>query len=281
MADYRELNRANWDERAPAHAASPGYGVQRFVDDPDHLSGVVRFDLPRLGDVRGQRGIHLQCHIGTDTVSLVRLGAVMTGLDFSGPALAEAAELARRTGSALDLHQADVYDAVEVAGAGVFDFVFTGIGALCWLPDIRRWAGVVAGLLRPGGRLFLRDGHPMLWALAEPTGDGRVVVEFPYFERPEPLVWDDAGTYVETDVVLSSTVTHEWNHGLGEIVTALLAEGFELTALEEHDSAPWDALPGMMVQDEHGEFRLRDRPERLACTYTLQAVLLTRPSSVP
>jgi SAM-dependent methyltransferase len=273
MADYRELNRANWDERAPAHAASPGYDVQRFVDDPDHLSGVVRFDLPRLGDVRGLRGIHLQCHIGTDTLSLARLGATMTGLDFSAPALAEAADLARRTGAVLDLHQADVYDAVEVAGAGAFDLVYTGIGALCWLPDIRRWAEVVAGLLRPGGRLFLREGHPMLWALAEPSGDGRVVVEFPYFERPEPLVWDDASTYVETDVVLASTVTHEWNHGLGELVTALLAVGFELTALEEHDSAPWDALPGMMVQDEHGEFRLRDRPERLACTYTLQAVL--------
>jgi SAM-dependent methyltransferase len=273
MADYRELNRANWDERAPAHAASPGYDVQRFVDDPEHLSGVVRFDLPRLGDVRGLRGIHLQCHIGTDTLSLTRLGATMTGLDFSAPALAEAADLARRTGAVLDLHQADVYDAVEVAGAGAFDLVYTGIGALCWLPDIRRWAEVVAGLLRPGGRLFLREGHPMLWALAEPSGDGRVVVEFPYFERPEPLVWDDASTYVETDVVLASTVTHEWNHGLGELVTALLAVGFELTALEEHDSAPWDALPGMMVRDEHGEFRLRDRPERLACTYTLQAVL--------
>jgi SAM-dependent methyltransferase len=273
MDDYRELNRANWDERAPAHAASPGYGVQRFVEDPDHLSGVVRFDLPRLGDVRGLRGIHLQCHIGTDTLSLARLGATMTGLDFSRPALAEAAELARRTGTVLDLRQADVYDAVAMAGAGAFDLVYTGIGALCWLPDIQRWAGVVAGLLRPGGRLFLREGHPMLWALAEPGGDGRVVVEFPYFERPEPLVWDDASTYVETDVVLRSTVTHEWNHGLGEIVTALLSVGFELTALEEHDSAPWDALPGMMVQDEHGEFRLRDRPERLPCTYTLQAVL--------
>ena len=86
MVDYRELNRANWDERAPAHAASPGYGVQRFVDDPDHLSGVVRFDRPRLGDVRGLRAIHLQCHIGTDTLSLARLGATMTGLDFSAPA---------------------------------------------------------------------------------------------------------------------------------------------------------------------------------------------------
>jgi hypothetical protein len=100
-----------------------------------------------------------------------------------------------------------------------------------------------------------------------------VVLEFPYFERPEPVVWDDATTYVETDVVLRSTVTHEWNHGLGEIVSALLAVGFELTALEEHDSVPWDALPGMMVRDEQGEYRLQDRPERLPCSYTLQAVL--------
>lgn len=272
MSDYRDLNRANWDDRVPAHVASPSYGLDLFRDDPAHLSDVVRFDLPRLGSVEGLRGVHLQCHIGTDTVSLARLGARMSGLDFSPEAVAAAQALADELGLEADFHQADVYDAVSVLGAESYDLVFTGIGALCWLPSIARWAAVVAGLLKPGGRLFLREGHPVLWALAEPREDRALALEFPYFETAEPMVWDEAETYVETDHVLTHTVTHEWNHGLGEIVTALLGNGMEITQLVEHDSVPWEALPGQMTQVELGEWRVAERPERLPHTYTLQAV---------
>ncbi|WP_229401654.1 class I SAM-dependent methyltransferase [Micromonospora okii] len=271
MTDYRSVNRANWDERAPAHAASPDYGVERFLADPAHLSEVVRFDLPRLGKVTGLRGVHLQCHIGTDTVSLHRLGARMTGLDFSPAALAEARRLAAGTGAPVDFVEADVYDAPTVLEPGGFDLVYTGVGALCWLPDIRRWAQVVAALLRPGGRLFLRECHPMLWTLDDTRPDGTLAVEYPYFERPEPTVFQEQGTYVATEQTFTHTVTHEWNHGLGEVVTALLDAGFELTMLVEHDSAPWDALPGRTVGDGHGERRLADRPWRLPQTYTLAA----------
>jgi hypothetical protein len=98
------------------------------------------------------------------------------------------------------------------------------------------------------------------------------VVEYPYFETAEPLVFDEPGTYVETDVVFAHNTTHEWNHGLGEIVTALLDEGLRLTMLVEHDSVPWEALPGQMERLELDEWRLVDRPWRLAHSYTLQAV---------
>jgi SAM-dependent methyltransferase len=272
MDGYREVNRASWDERVPAHVASPDYQVKRFADDPDHLSEVVRFDLPRLGDVRGLRGVHLQCHIGTDTVSLARLGASMTGLDFSAPAVAAAQDLAARTGTDVRFVQSDVYAAADVLGHGQFGLVYTGIGALCWLPDIRRWAEVVAALLAPGGRLFLREGHPMLWALADQRDDGLLVVDHPYFERPEPMVFDDDGSYATTDAVFENTTTHEWNHGLAEIITALIDAGLELTGLTEHDSAPWAPFPGMMEKSADGEWRLADRPWRVPCTYTLQAV---------
>lgn len=191
VEDYRELNRANWDERAAPHAASPGYEVDRFASDPAFLSKVVRFDLPLLGDIAGLRGVHLQCHIGTDTVSLARLGADMTGLDFSPASLAQARQVAGLAGADVRFAEAEVYDAVTVLGAQSFDLVYTGIGALGWLPDIRRWAGVVAGLLRPGGRLFIREGHPMLWALDDARDDGLLVVDYPYFEREEPIVIDE------------------------------------------------------------------------------------------
>jgi SAM-dependent methyltransferase len=272
MSDYRTLNRASWDERAPAHAASADYAVARFREDPAFVSEVVRFDLPRLGDVTGLRGAHLQCHIGTDTISLARLGACMTGLDFSPASVAEGRRLAHAVGADADFVEGDVYDAVGLLGPAAFDFVFTGVGALCWLPDVRRWAGVVADLLRPGGRLFLREGHPMLWALADAREDGLLVVEHPYFERSEPTVWDEAGTYVQTDVTFTHNLTHEWNHGLAEIVTAVLEAGMRLTMLVEHDSVPWEALPGQMERLDGDEWRLRDRPWRLPHTYTLQAV---------
>ncbi|MFI7060095.1 class I SAM-dependent methyltransferase [Kribbella sp. NPDC050124] len=271
MSDYRDVNRANWDERVPAHAASPGYNVQKFEEDPQYLSEVVRFDLPRLGDISGLRAVHLQCHIGTDTVSLARLGARMSGLDFSAPAIAHAQTLADRLGLEADFHVADVYDAVDVLGASSYDLVFTGIGALGWLPSITRWAETVAGLLKPGGRLFLREGHPMLWALDAEPGDTSPVLRYPYFETAEPIVWDEGGTYVETDVEFSHNVTHEWNHGLSEIITAIQRTGLVFDSLAEHDSAPWEALPGLMTADESGEWRLTDNPHRLPATYTLQA----------
>jgi SAM-dependent methyltransferase len=270
--EYMKANQANWDQRAPAHAMSPGYNVQRFIDDPAFIGEVVQFDRPRLGDVRGLSGVHLQCHIGTDTFGLSRLGARMTGLDFSSAAIEEARALAAKSGDDVSFVESDVYDAASVLGRERFDLVFTGIGALCWLPSIARWAATVAALLKPGGRLFIREGHPMLWSLADARPDGLLVVDLPYFERDEPSVWEDGGTYVETDVVFTANTTHEWSHGLGEIVTALIAEGLQITGLDEHDSVPWDALPGQMTNDDRGEWRLTDRPWRLAASYTLQAV---------
>jgi SAM-dependent methyltransferase len=270
--DYAAINRASWDERVPAHAASPDYSVNEFIADPEFLSEVVRFDLPLLGDISGQRGVHLQCHIGTDTISLARLGASMTGVDFSEPAVRQAGALAERTGADATFVQADVYDAAEAVGPGRFDFVFTGIGALCWLPSVSRWAGVVARLLRPGGRLFIREGHPMLWALQDDRDDGLLVIDYPYFERNEPMIFDEGGTYVATDAIFEHNVTHEWNHGIGEIVTALLDAGMAVTGLTEHDSVPWEALPGQMTQIGRGEWQLTDRPWRLAHSYTLQAI---------
>jgi SAM-dependent methyltransferase len=270
MSDYITLNKANWDERAPLHAASAGYETQALVDDPAHLSEVVRFDLPLLGDISGAKGVHLQCHIGTDTLSLARLGAHMTGLDFSPASIAQARLLAQRAGTRLAFVEADVYEAAEVLPRESFDLVYTSIGALNWLPSIDRWANAVASLLKPGGRLFIREGHPVLFSLNEDRQDA-LVIEHPYFEQETPQVWEDDSSYVETDARLTATITHEWNHGMGEIVSALLNHGMQITGLVEHDSIPWEALPGQMSCGEDGEWRLdRDR-WRMPLSYTLQA----------
>ncbi|MGH3783757.1 MAG: methyltransferase, partial [Pseudonocardiaceae bacterium] len=195
----------------------------------------------------------------------------MTGLDFSSVALDHARRLAQRTGTDIDFYEANMYDAVDALGQEAFDLVYTGIGALCWLPDVARWARVVADLLRPEGRLFIREGHPMLWAFDENESEA-LTLRYPYFEHSEPLVFDEPGTYVQTEAVFTHTLSHSWNHGLGEIITAVLDTGMRLTALVEHDSVPWEALPGHMVKDDTGEWRLDAEPERLAASYTLQAI---------
>ncbi len=164
-------------------------------------------------------------------------------------------------------------DAVLAAvGTGRYDLVYTGVGALCWLPDVSRWAQLVAALLAPGGRLFLREGHPVLWATDLDRTDGLLVLAFPCFERPEPTVWDEPGSCVETDAEFAHTRSAEWNHGTGEIITALLDAGLVITGFEEHRSLPWKALERMEV-GEDGEWRLPGSEAGwipLSCT--LQAV---------
>jgi SAM-dependent methyltransferase len=221
---------------------------------------VVRYDLPRLGRLDGLDVVHLQCHLGTDTVSLARLGARTTvGLDFSPSALREARNLAARAGAEVTFVDGDTYDAVELLGAQRFDLVYTGVGAICWLPSIRRWADVVAGLLRPGGRLFMREGHPMLWSICDPRPDGLLVVEHPYFETGGVLFREET-TYAGTGIV-NSPDTVSFNHGLGEIFTALQAAGMTMTSLQEHREVPWNPLGDAIgVQPDHpGEYLLATR----------------------
>lgn len=284
--DYLATNRANWDSRAPIHVRH--YGIERLLADPAALSDVVRFDLPRLGRLDGLDVVHLQCHIGTDTLSLARLGAAsVTGVDLSPASLDEARRLAASAGAEITYVEADVYSAPAVVNRQ-FDLVYTGVGAICWLPSIERWAQTVAALLRPGGRLFIRDGHPVLNSVLamdvatehpdraqQPwiTGPGQatLALELPYFEQEQPLVWRDEVTYAGKEAV-SSPESVEWNHGLGQIVTAVLDASLQLTSLVEHDSSAWEALPGLMAFNEStGEWRLRDRPERFPGSFTLTA----------
>jgi 2-polyprenyl-3-methyl-5-hydroxy-6-metoxy-1,4-benzoquinol methylase len=284
--DYLGINRANWDSRAGIHAT--GYGIDALLADPTRLSDVVRFDRDRLGDLTGLDAVHLQCHIGTDTLSLHRLGARVTGVDLSPASLAVARDLASRAGAAIAYVESDVYSAPHALSGRSFDLVYTGIGAICWLPSIRRWALTVAELLRPGGRLFVRDGHPVLNALVpqqvatdpddrrqQPwisgAGETTLALELPYFEQEPALVWREEQTYAGEGAV-ASPESVEWNHGIGEIVTAVLDAGLVLTALVEHDSVPWEAFAGLMELDEPaGEYRLAVRPERLPASFTLIA----------
>lgn len=181
----------------------------------------------------------------------------MTGLDFSPASLAEARKLASATtstgGERVTFVEASVYDSLKVLNPGSFDLVYTGIGALCWIPSVHDWARVVAGLLKPGGRLFIREAHPVLWALDE-TSENRLVINLPYFERDEPMIFHEDGTYVKTGGhKFKATASAEFNHGIGEIIEALLYYKMRISGFVEHQSVPWPAVPAQMVSDHRGK----------------------------
>lgn len=265
--EIRRQNRENWDQRVPIHVASKFYDVDGFVAGGCALKAI---DKEELGEVAGKSLLHLQCHFGLDTMSWARRGASVTGLDFSAKAVAAARSIAGRAGLEARFVESDVYDAVEALEGARFDVVYTGIGALCWLDDIARWARIVAALLVPGGTLYLREGHPMLWALADDREDGRLVIDYPYFTGPEPIAFEDGNTYTDGDATLEQPVSHSWNHGLGHIVTSLIDAGLTLEFLHEHRTSDWKALPNMVPADDH-MWRLAEHEERLPLMYSLRA----------
>jgi SAM-dependent methyltransferase len=244
---FSETNRAWWDAVVPVHEASRGYNRDGFLRGEKPLCPV---ELEELGPrVAGKQLVHLQCHFGMDTLNWARVGATVTGLDFSEAAIEAARRLSADSGVPGRFVHADVYNAPAALGE-TFDVVYTGIGALNWLPDIKRWAKVVTACLRTGGLLYLYDGHPMLNTLELRTDD-QLRVTLPYFELAEPNVFDQDTTYVDGPK-LAQRRTYEWNHGLGEIVSALAAAGLRIEFVHEHRALPWQALPSMEPAGPHG-----------------------------
>jgi SAM-dependent methyltransferase len=235
-AEYLGLNRAWWDERVPIHAAGDFYDLEGFVAGRDSLQP---FEPDLLGDVNGLDLVHLQCHMGMDTLSWARRGANVSGLDFSAPAIEVARELAERIGVDARFEVADVYDAVEVLGA-TYDVAYQSVGSLNWHPDMARWAGILARLVRPGGRYLLIEPHPMAWVLDD---DGEKVA-YPYFHEPEGhRLSDEGGTYADLSAATTNNDTIEFNHPVSEVLNSLIGAGFAIERFDEYDHAVFPLWP--------------------------------------
>lgn len=260
--DWRASNRAHWDEATALHASSPFYDLAGFRAGRDDLRP---FEDGELGPVDGLDLVHLQCHLGTDTLSLARRGARVVGLDFSAASIAAADALAGECGLVAEFVCADVYDAVAALDGRVFDVVYTGVGALCWLPDLDRWAATVAALLRPGGVLYLVEIHPLTQAV---WPDGRTVTAD---LMGAAFVRDDTveGDYAQPDAPLTAGVTYSRNWSVAEVVTAVLGAGLRLELLGEQDVTD-NPLPWL----ERGADRLCRFPEgfpRYPLTFSIRA----------
>lgn len=258
--DWRALNRANWDERVPLHLAAESYDLAPLRTGTASLHPI---EAAELGPVAGRRIVHLQCHFGRDSLILAQQGADVVGLDFSQPAIQAARSLATELGLASRARfvQADLYDATDaIAEPAAFDIAFVTWGALCWLPDIGRWAEIVAALLKPGGFLYLAESHPAALVFDDATAksDGEPGRFAPYFQHG-PLVLDDPRDYADADARLQNSRTYEWSHGLGEIVSAIIASGLRLSWLHEHAAVPW-RMYRELVPAEGGLYRWPDQP---------------------
>jgi 2-polyprenyl-3-methyl-5-hydroxy-6-metoxy-1,4-benzoquinol methylase len=204
-AQWFSDNEQNWDDHTELHMAGNYCDYQRLLEDPTAISIELAQDIERFGDLAGKDVIHLQCHVGTDTIGFARRGASrVIGLDLSEASLAHARSIAERAGADVEFVHANVYDARQ-AVSGTFDLVYTSIGVLCWLPNIARWAQVIASLLKPGGTFFIRDDHPMFMTIGEDVSDG-LKIEAPYFEQDAPMTWDDDSSYV--DIPDAPRITH-------------------------------------------------------------------------
>jgi SAM-dependent methyltransferase len=264
-----DANRANWDERAPIHLASAFYGLD---GSRPAESWFADYEWADLGDLRGVTLLHLQCHLGTETVAFAAKGARVTGLDFSGASIERARSLARDRGLEIDYVQADVHDARD-ALAGEFDIVYTGKGSLCYLPDLDRWAATVHDLLRPGGMLYVVEFHPLFYALGvgPVAASEELTLRGDYLSGRGPQERDATRTYTDGPALTEATVSYEWRHELGEVVTALSRNGLRIDSLREDRRLPWPYWPSMR-RDADGWFALPDEAPRLPLFYALKAI---------
>lgn len=269
-ADWRRANRANWDERVAVHMGPRGYDLAPLRAGHGKLNALEEAELP---PVAGLRIVHLQCHFGADSLTLAQRGAAVVGLDFSPAGIAAARRLAAELGlgGRARFVEADLYDApAAVPQPHGFDLAYVTWGALTWLPDIAGWARIVAGLLSPGGTLYLAEGHPAAWVFDDSRRlpDGRPGFFAPYFSDG-PLALDDPRDYADPEARLAEARTYNWNHGLGAVVTALIEAGMRLDWLREHPFVAWPMFDSL-VQGSDGLYRWPDRPW-LPLSYSLSA----------
>ncbi|SET06589.1 class I SAM-dependent methyltransferase [Hymenobacter actinosclerus] len=259
-ADYLELNRRLWNAKTAFHLRSDFYDVAGFTAGKTSLNPP---ELELLGDVAGQRILHLQCHFGLDTLSLARLGAHVTGVDLADEAIAAARALNEQLGLAAGFVQADVL-ALPASLDGQFDVVFAPYGVLGWLPDLTQWAAGVARCLRPGGRLVLVELHPAVWMF----DNDFTRVEYSYFNR-QTIIEQETGTYADRAAPLHETSV-SWNHSLGEVVGALLGQGLAIRHFEEYDYSCYDCLNGLEPAPGGG-YHLASMPGKLPLMYSVVA----------
>ena len=259
--DYLEINRKSWNSRVDVHLKSDFYDVEGFLKGKSSLHDI---ELNLLGDIKGKSILHLQCHFGQDTISLGRLGANVTGVDLSDKAIDRAKILAGKMNVDATFICCDIYD-LPACLNGRFDIVFTSYGVINWLPDMKKWAGMISNYLKPNGKFILVEFHPVLWMF----GDDFKSIEYNYFNSGAIREIQE-GSYTDGENgLLQEDVT--WNHSLSEVINSLIQSGLILSSFDEFDYSPYNCFP-QTVECEPGKYRIKHLCNNIPMVYSIIAI---------
>jgi len=260
---YFEVNKETWNKKVSIHSKSEFYDIEGFKKGKTSLNS---YELNELEDVKGKLLLHLQCHFGQDTLSWSRLGAKCTGIDISNEGIALAKKLNLELGLDATFIESNLYD-VPKNVAGEFDIVFTSYGVIGWLPDLKTWGEIIASKLKKGGTFYLVEFHPVVWMFDFLETPPKLT--YPYLNK-DVIYEEYKGTYANNDAEIISK-EYGWNHGLGEVVTALTMAGLQIEFLHEFDQSPYNILPEMEALD-NGMFLLKKEQRMFPLVYSIRAV---------
>ncbi|WP_167611789.1 class I SAM-dependent methyltransferase [Maribellus sediminis] len=258
--DYIAINKKLWDEKTEHHFQSDFYDVSSFLKGKDSLNTI---ELELLGELKGKKILHLQCHFGQDTISLARHGAEATGVDLSDKAIEKARELNDKLGTTVRFIQSDVYQLHEVLDEQ-FDIVFTSYGVIGWLPDMNKWAEVIHRFLKPGGKLVFVEFHPIIWMLSYDFQR----IEYNYMDSP-PIIEELEGTYTDRSAPIKEKSV-SWNHGLSTVINALIKSGLTITDFREYNYSPYDCFQNTVKIDER-KFKIKGLEDKIPMVYSVTA----------
>lgn len=266
MEDYMKINQERWNELVPIHARSAFYDLAGFKAGKNALHPLL---IDELGDVSGKSLLHLQCHFGMDTLSWARLGAKVTGVDFSDEAIKLARSLSQELGIEANFICSNIYDLPNVLSAAQkFDIVFTSFGAISWLPDLQPWGKIIAHYLKPGGTFYIAEGHPFMWTF-DNSPDFKIA--YSYFSH-EPIKEEAEGSYADENAKIVHTTEYGWNHSFTEIFNSLISAGLKIDFLHEFPFCAWKAFPNM-EKGEDGWWRIKEteKANLIPLTFSLKA----------
>jgi ubiquinone/menaquinone biosynthesis C-methylase UbiE len=258
--NYLAINKALWNKKTDVHIKSEFYGVDQFIAGKSSLHSI---ELDLLGDIKGKSVLHLQCHFGQDSLSLARMGAKVTGVDFSDVAIARARELNDKLSLDATFICTDIYSLPDVLNQE-FDIVYTSYGTIGWLPDIKRWAEVVARFTRKGGQFIMAEFHPVVWMFSNDFSH----IQYSYFNI-EPIVETLNGTYADRSAPIAEQEIG-WNHNLAELLQCLIDAGLQIHTFRELDYSPWNCFANT-VETSPDRFQIIGLEGKLPMVYAIAA----------
>jgi SAM-dependent methyltransferase len=266
MDEFIQANKHMWERRVDVHKKSEFYDVEGFLKGKQTLDPI---ELDEVGNVADKSLLHLMCHFGLDTLSWARLGAKVTGVDFSEEAVKLACVLSKQISVEARFIVSDIYKLPQVLD-DEFDIVFTSGGVLTWLPDLKKWARVVSKYVKRGGIFYIREFHPFPYVFDDDEGVTDFRLRYPYFTPTEPLKFENGSTYADPDASIEQTVTYEWNHSISTLINALIDAGLRIDFFNEFPFTTWKALP-FLQEREDGRWVLPSHQESMPLMYSLKA----------